>query len=672
MPRCTRASGQQALRIIVASVAVMMTVPAISFPQNPPSQGAGLAQQLIERLGYARAGADEVRETMSLVVFEKRYCLPPDTPNKDSERQFLNARQAALDGYRQRYRMLRGQLTTLFGNNGFARAEVLKQFPGANPIEDAFWEPWETAFRLAQKAINDKRAELEGISEVPCRTSPPQPPPPPPPPEGPGVDLPTVEERDLTLPTIPERFCSADQKSAVLKALRAVHWNAYMNYQDARELADAIAEAIDEGRGNTGNLKAMLPAAIQKRDFHAKRFDEIDQLLQRVSEMPVEDCRDQQQPAQPPSEPITQPRYQFSVLPQIPDVVCTEDEKTATLGVLRSARDAARGNYDLAAAKVIELADRIAKGDQSTTTSAAFQEASDAASAWLKQSQDLDAALTRAEAMPITDCTADPRTRVATATPVTPGDIVEAPRDESSQMFGAELPGGTVSPGPPNEESELAEVLRDALFSGPAPADAEPQRRAAEVEMYFLALGGSTGPVVQLFAVNRSGAPVALPADFMVLEPVRISPEAQARIGTLLQGMVDLGGRPQVLNAYCLEFLRQPPAAGTVLRMAGARTTSRFEQAKRVLQAAKRLHDLSQFSPDLAPEDYLHSIRQWAVWTSQEGFDLRRFTDAFVSNARTSYASEGQRWSGEIERAVRALVPNRWKDIQAVVQAAAR
>jgi hypothetical protein len=440
-----------------------------------------------------------------------------------------------------------------------------------------------------------------------------------------------------------------------------------MNYQDAREFHDAIDQAIKGGRGNLGVLRAMLPAAKAKLDFHAKRLVEFQAALARVHEMPVEDCEEQQQPPPnpPPAEPISQPEYE--PVPPLPalDRFCSEEEKQKTIELLRAGGDAARRNYDRAAAKVVELGDRIAKGDQSATTGAAFQEASDAASKWIRQAWEFDAALTRAEAMAVSDCNQpreDRRTALNDATPVNPADIVVAPRDETSQVFGAESAGGTIPAG--GQDDDLEQELRDVLFAG-APGDGVP--RAAEVEMYLLATGGSTGPVVQLFAVNRTGEAVQLRADFLVLEPVQISPETQARVGALLQSIIDRGGRPQTINAYCLEFLRQPPAEGTVLRIANAGTSSRFAQLKGILDAAKRLHDAGILSPDSDPAQYFHAIRQWAIWTVQERFDLGGFEEAFVRTARKSYADAGDAWTAAIEEGVRALVPNRWKNIRAVL-----
>jgi hypothetical protein len=138
----------------------------------------------------------------------------------------------------------------------------------------------------------------------------------------------------------------------------------------------------------------------------------------------------------------------------------------------------------------------------------------------------------------------------------------------------------------------------------------------------------------------------------------------------VLQGFIDRGGAPAVVNAYCLEFLRQPPAAGTVLRIAGGALQQQFARHRRVLDAAARLRELGRLKPDSDLEDYAHAIRQWAVWTVEERFDARRFEDAFVQATRRNYEAAAEAWSPQVEQALRGLAPNRWNDIQAVLREA--
>jgi hypothetical protein len=216
--------------------------------------------------------------------------------------------------------------------------------------------------------------------------------------------------------------------------------------------------------------------------------------------------------------------------------------------------------------------------------------------------------------------------------------------------------------------AELAAAVREAVASGPSAAMSE--LSSSDLEIYVLSTGGSTGAVAQLFAVNRSGQALRLPSGPVVLEPVRISADAQARIGALLQGMIDGGTAPQTVVAYCLQFLRKPPAAGTVMRIASADIQERFARYHRLLDAAARLRDAGRLNADSDASEYLDAIRQWSIWTVEERFDARSFTDAFVRATRRNLEAAREKWTDEIERKVRALAPNRWNDIQAVLREA--
>jgi hypothetical protein len=71
--------------------------------------------------------------------------------------------------------------------------------------------------------------------------------------------------------------------------------------------------------------------------------------------------------------------------------------------------------------------------------------------------------------------------------------------------------------------------------------------------------------------------------------------------------------------------------------------------------------------PDSEPAAYSHSIRQWAVWTVEQGFDETAYADAFVRHTRKNIEAARQKWSREMEETLRRAVPSRWRDIQAVL-----
>lgn len=402
-------------RIAVLAAFAGLLLPATVLTQQPEQTGASLALDLLDRLQYTRAGAESITASMSLVEFEARYCLPPDQPTKAKEEQFLKAREATLQEYRQRYRTLRIQLLNEIHKNGRALAAVQSRFPNGNPEDDSFWQPWLSAFKRAQDAIQAKRNELKNIPEVRCRPLP-EPGPgvaPPPTPQGPGIDLPAVKLRPVEIPPIPAQFCSEEEKRETLNRFYAVENDFYMNYQDAREYYDAITDAIAKGRGNLNVLRSLLPAARQNLDQQARRDDEFHQALARVRAMPVTGCGNRPQAA---PEPIQLPDYEPFVFPRVPERFCSQSEKDETVTQLRYARDAARRNYDKAAAAIVALGDRIAKGDKSTALSDAFNKVNADASAWLKQSRELDTALQQAEAMPVSSCQPESRSSVSSET----------------------------------------------------------------------------------------------------------------------------------------------------------------------------------------------------------------------------------------------------------------
>jgi hypothetical protein len=61
---------------------------------------------------------------------------------------------------------------------------------------------------------------------------------------------------------------------------------------------------------------------------------------------------------------------------------------------------------------------------------------------------------------------------------------------------------------------------------------------------------------------------------------------------------------------------------------------------------------------------------QWAIWTVEKRFTDRSYAEAFVQQTRKNVEATGTTWSVETEGLVRQLAPGRWRDIQAVLQAA--
>lgn len=255
--------------------------------------------------------------------------------------------------------------------------------------------------------------------------------------------------------------------------------------------------------------------------------------------------------------------------------------------------------------------------------------------------------------------------RIALAQPVTPADVAVAPRDPGSQAlagsFAGAVVGATAGARPSGAGGPSVQALRDSLTAVVAGLDAH---GTSNVETYLIATGGSTGPVVQFFGLNPGDEPVAMPTTLMVFEPVQIDRATQQRINELVTRLLEAGAMPTVLNAYCLELMRKPPEAGTVLRVAAAPEQARLASLSGLLDASDRLAAAGAFRPDSDPADYLHAVRQWAIWVDREGLDLRGYEREFVRVTRENVTAAGETWNNEVEQVVRGLVPNRWNDIQ--------
>jgi hypothetical protein len=132
-------------------------------------------------------------------------------------------------------------------------------------------------------------------------------------------------------------------------------------------------------------------------------------------------------------------------------------------------------------------------------------------------------------------------------------------------------------------------------------------------------------------------------------------------------------GRPTTkatVKAYCLEFVREPPAAGMVFRVAPPEVQNRFQSMRGVMRAAKRVLDAGGLTPDSDPGQYFDAILQWSIWTKENGFDVKSFGEAFVDRTKKNFEAASQPWTKQIEQLVAGLVPNRWSDIERVLKEA--
>ena len=276
----------------------------------------------------------------------------------------------------------------------------------------------------------------------------------------------------------------------------------------------------------------------------------------------------------------------------------------------------------------------------------------------------------------------------------------------------------------PSSQASIDPVTSPGALGGPSGRGGG----ASEIEVVIRSTGGSTGAVLELYAVNHGEEPVRIRTDGLVLERLNqdeLTPETRARLNAIIEAASSgkpvpspsvpgsprgggggggsgepndrahgpnpgagtwsaasrrsLPGMPReaevvtvVLDGYCLEFAKDVPLEGMLFRIADREAQQEAARFREIIGASRRLQELGKLHPDGDPESYFHSTRQWAAWADELELDRDGFEEAFVKHARRNFDAAGRPWSGEVEEQVRALVPNRWADLTAVLDEAER
>jgi hypothetical protein len=233
----------------------------------------------------------------------------------------------------------------------------------------------------------------------------------------------------------------------------------------------------------------------------------------------------------------------------------------------------------------------------------------------------------------------------------------------------------------PREDSGATRERRPS-GAGPAPGTRTSWQGGMEVpgggillhetdpKVFVRSLGTLGGGAMELQVFGTEPGQERLSGEGVIVEPVELDQSMKRRLEEEVRALAGQNPITAKLDAYCLDFLRQPPNLGTVFRIADREIQERFAPLRDVLQAGRRLHEAGLLNPDSDPEEYFHSIRQWALWSMQENLDRGKFEEAFLEHTRKNFESAGQAWTGEIESLVTGLVPNRWQDIVRVLDEA--
>jgi hypothetical protein len=251
--------------------------------------------------------------------------------------------------------------------------------------------------------------------------------------------------------------------------------------------------------------------------------------------------------------------------------------------------------------------------------------------------------------------------------------VQSAPRGRGVQDIGLELRSA-------ESERTLAPAWEDDVPGGATYGDASPEAEPATGPLqaladvldspllYVVANGGPTGEVFQVRIVQPESGPVAIDG-LVAVEPVAATADDREEFERELSRA---GGSQETLTAagYCLNQDLLAPPAGTVYRVAPADKQQRFAPMRRALDAARQLRDAGALHPDSDPTDYYHSIRQWAVWTIEKGYDREGFLNAFIARMEKNFRDAGQPWSADVAAAVRSYGEGRWSDIREILDAA--
>ncbi|MBY0497934.1 MAG: hypothetical protein K2Y23_27320 [Cyanobacteria bacterium] len=190
------------------------------------------------------------------------------------------------------------------------------------------------------------------------------------------------------------------------------------------------------------------------------------------------------------------------------------------------------------------------------------------------------------------------------------------------------------------------------------------------VQMLLTSLGQSTGQAFDLQVFNGTGRSFKLAAQSLVVEPLKDEVKRQVQNG--MQQLIRSTSNPITakINGYCLEFLKAPPTAGTLFKIAAPELQQRFAPMRQIMDASRRVQQLGQLRPDSNPDGYFHSIRQWAMWTVEQKLNEKTFANSFVEHTKKAVTAQKQPWSNDTENIIRKAAPNRWNDIQKVLSAA--
>ena len=197
-----------------------------------------------------------------------------------------------------------------------------------------------------------------------------------------------------------------------------------------------------------------------------------------------------------------------------------------------------------------------------------------------------------------------------------------------------------------------------------------PKDQEVNVTAFLTSLGTSTGEAFELHILNGAESPISISGDGIVVEPLVIKEQAQQMLQDQLTSLASQNPLTAKLNAYCLEFLNQPPTVGQLFQIAQDELQKAYAPARNILAAGRQLFDSGLLQGEGDPMAYMHSIKQWALWAHERDFTFDSFLEAFLEHTQDNFAAAGQPWTDHVEELIRGAAPGRWGQIQMVLDKA--
>jgi hypothetical protein len=120
------------------------------------------------------------------------------------------------------------------------------------------------------------------------------------------------------------------------------------------------------------------------------------------------------------------------------------------------------------------------------------------------------------------------------------------------------------------------------------------------------------------------------------------------------------------LRAYCVESRKQTPPTGTMFEWGPEAVQQQFAPMRAVRVVSEVASRRGYLKPQGDAEAYGRSITQYAIWTKLEHWDESRFIEEFVKRTHAARGAEHKTSTDETDQTLRAMAPQRWRDVQLV------